>query len=247
VGKKAVHERLVQLGPGFKRFDALVRSPALLDLVGKLTGIPGLLYDPEYYGGGTHENLHGQELDSHVDFNYHPTRRWHRRLNLIIYLNHEWHEAWGGSIDLHTNPWDPEHDVVQSVLPLFNRCVLFETSERSWHGFRKIALPEDKRALSRRSVALYFYTRERPPAETFPAHATFYVHRPLPEHLRAGHTLTDADVAELKTLFARRDGWIKFLYQREMEFGMPIRDRIVLELKRRLYSRAKKLRQLIRV
>jgi hypothetical protein len=189
-----------------------------------ITKIPELLYDAEYIGGGTHENLEGQDLDPHVDFNYHPSTKWHRRLNLLIYLNREWEESWGGNIELHLDPWNSDLDKVQSVMPLMNRCVIFETSEKSYHGFKKIKLPEDKRNFSRKSIAVYFYTKDRPMSEIQPEHSTFYVPRPVPEHIREGYTLNENDVQQLKDLLTRRDHWLKFLYDRELhfssEFGM---------------------------
>lgn len=213
IGGKSTFESIAALGDGFRALDACVQSPAFLDLVGRITGIPDLLYDPHYFGGGTHENRHGQDLDSHVDFNYHPLTSWHRRLNLIVYLNPEWETAWGGALELHRDPYDPEHDEVVRIEPAFNRCVVFETTEHSWHGFDRIVLPDDRRDLGRKSVALYFYTRERPAAQTAGAHSTVYVDRPLPSHLRPGRTLTDRDHAELLELLARRDGHNRRLYQ----------------------------------
>ncbi len=217
VGGKAVFQNLPELGAAYQQFDQLLRSREFLGLVSEITGIPDLLYDPEYIGGGTHENLSGQELDPHVDFNYHPRTKLHRRLNLILFLNPEWREEWGGSLELHLNPWlPPAENRVKTVIPVANRCVLFETSEHSWHGFSRIETPEG-RGITRRSIAVYFYTRERPLEETVPGHSTVYVQRPLPGHITAGYTLREQDMESIHTLLERRDQQIKFLYEREKE------------------------------
>lgn len=223
VGGKSVHQMLPELGDAYKELDRVLRSREFLDLMGEITNIPDLLYDPEYVGGGTHENCHGQDLDAHVDFNYHPRTQLHRRLNLILFLNQEWKEEWGGSLQVHSDPWELEGpDNVKSYLPLLNHCVLFETSEVSWHGFPRINLPEDKRHISRRSIAVYFYTKERPKEQTAPDHSTVYVQRRLPPKFAPGLTLSEQDFAELQIAITRRDQQIRFLYEREKEFSEVI-------------------------
>jgi hypothetical protein len=217
-GRKAVVADVASIGPAYAAFDQLMRSAEFLAWIGRITSIPHLLYDPEYVGGGTHENLEGQDLDLHVDFNYHPRFQWHRRLNLILFLNEEWEESWGGLLELQGDPWS-SGGVVRQIVPAANRCVLFETTEISWHGFRRIRLPEDKRHVSRKSIAVYFYTKERPRRERAASHGTVYVPRPLPDHLAEGHTLSSDDVFELKVAVARRDEQIRYLYARELEYS----------------------------
>ena len=210
-GGKATVDRIKALGPAYARLDDVIRSHEFLAWLGELTGIDNLLYDPWYLGGGTHENRDGMSLDAHVDFNYHPSERWHRRLNLIIYLNPLWDETWGGSLEFFR---DPHADVkaARSVVPLFNRCVVFETSERSWHAFSTIHLPPSQQQLTRRSIALYFYTKDRPEREVATRHTTFYVNRQLPETIAEGVLLSSDDVSQIRQLIAARDAHIRLLY-----------------------------------
>jgi hypothetical protein len=147
-----------------------------------------------------------------VDFNYDQSRNLHRRLNLLIYLNKEWKEQWGGSIELHSNPRRPKEDRVKAFLPIFNRCVLFETNEHSWHGFKAVNLPPEERHRSRKSISIYLYTRERPQQEIAPPHGTFYVHDPLPGWVRPGAVLNDQQVCTLEGMISERDKYIE-LYQ----------------------------------
>jgi hypothetical protein len=219
VGGKAVREKLAELGDAYQKLDALFRSPEFRRWVGRVTDIDGLLFDPDYVGGGTHENIDNQELDAHVDFNFHPKTRLHRRLNLILFLNAEWGEDWGGQLQLHRDPWaPPAEDDIRSVTPVANRCVLFETTETSWHGFPAIRIPADKKGVTRRSAAVYYYTRTRPAEQTGPEHSTYYVPRPLPEHIRPGRTLTGDDYQQVRHLLDRRDRQVRFLWEKEREF-----------------------------
>lgn len=212
VGKKAVVQTVPQIGPSYKSLDKMAKSNEFLELVATITGIPNLIYDPHYIGGGTHNNLDGQELDPHVDFTHHPITSHHRRLNLIVYLNHEWSSSWGGNIEFHKNPrLAPQEDDIISVEPLFNRAVIFETHNHSWHGFTPIRLPDDKKHISRKSFALYYYTNKR--QQAVDPHSTIYVERPLSKRYKDGVKLTESDIQELHAILERRDQHLARLYE----------------------------------
>jgi 2OG-Fe(II) oxygenase superfamily len=221
VGRKAVRTDVRDVSVAYREIDDYLQSQEFLRLVSGITGIPDLLYDPDYIGGGTHENRDGQCLEQHVDFNFHPGTRWHRRLNLIVYLNSEWDEAWGGNLQLQADPWngDPSGP---SIAPLFNRAVIFETTEKSWHGFSAIHLPDERKSVSRKSFAIYLYTKERPAAQTAVSHATVYVPEGMPSSLQAGTTLDHAHVTDLRQRFDRLRGLLRFLYEREKNFSAEI-------------------------
>jgi len=118
----------------------------------RITGLRGLQSDPTLMGGGVHEVLPGGYLNVHTDFNIHPKFKTLRALNLIIYLNEDWQDDWGGHLEL----WDDKvHHPIARFAPVMNRAVLFRTNEVSFHGHPKpLACPPDRR---RRSFALYYY------------------------------------------------------------------------------------------
>jgi hypothetical protein len=117
-------------------------GPGMCQAVAEMLGYPVLVGD--VYGGGMHLSGPGARLDLHTDFNRHPATGWRRRANLLIYLNHGWQEGWGGVLEL---------DHKAKVLPEFGTLVLFECSERSWHG-HPTPITEGH---WRKSVAAYFY------------------------------------------------------------------------------------------
>lgn len=212
------------LAPIYLEMDQYIQSDEFLTAMSRLTQIPDLRYDPWYYGAGTHENFHGAGLDAHYDFNIHPKTAYHRRLNAIVYLNKDWDPQWKGDIAFHTNPWDLQNDVKKSIEPQFNRCVIFETTENSWHSVTPVNLPADKRKNSRKSFTIYLYTETRPPEETAPEHGTVYVQPNLPEHIREGRTLTADDMAEIETNLHRRHEYLRAMYKREYRFAEIIDD-----------------------
>ena len=224
LGGKAVVENIRDVSPFYASFFDFINSKPFLDQVTALTGISDLIADETLFGGGTHENLDGQYLDAHLDFNIDERRMLHRRLNLLIYLNKEWEEAWGGSIELHSNPRIPDTNQIIGFVPLFNRAVIFETSEFSWHGFPVIRLPEGKKHLSRKSFSIYLYTKERPAEEIVAPHTTFYVARPFPNHVKPGEVLAENDYQYLKDLMANRDGLIQMYQELLVQKEQRLRD-----------------------
>lgn len=225
IGKNVV-EDVSGISPFYKELYAYIRSEPFLDAVSQITGIPGLLPDETMFGGGTHENINGSELTPHIDFNYDPRGKLHRRLNLLLYLNKEWDESWGGSIELHSDPHHPDNNEIKYIVPIFNRCVIFETSEYSWHGFPQIRLPENKQNLSRKSFSIFLYTKERPDEEIAAPHSTVYAPRPLPRHLKPGRTLSAEDVESIQHLVERRDTLIKYYQERELALSQAEQQKV---------------------
>ena len=155
---------------GFARHMVLLfNDHVFIDFLEKLTGIPNLLPDPRLLGGGTHQTLPGGLLRIHADFNKHRIYDLDRRLNLLLYLNDDWHDEYGGHLEL----WDRELTACQKrVLPISKRMVIFSTCSDTWHGHpHALTCPAGR---ARQSLALYYYTNGRPADETHPKHKTLW-------------------------------------------------------------------------
>ena len=114
--------------------------------------------DPYYSGGGLNISERGGLLDIHVDGNYHDASGMNRRVNLLYYLNPNWEPTWGGEFGIYD---DNGETLVKAVAPTFNRCVIFDTHDKSYHGLpNPINFPSDD---PRRSILLYYYTVAKRP------------------------------------------------------------------------------------
>lgn len=135
-------------------------EPVFLEALEKVTGISGLVPDPYWWGGGLHFTRASGTLAIHADFNKHFKFNLDRRLNVLVYLNRGWTERNQGWLEL----WDREvTSCVKRILPLFNRTVVFSTTDFSFHGQPEpIQGPPD---LFRKSIALFYYSNGRPPEE----------------------------------------------------------------------------------
>ncbi|MFM8848348.1 MAG: 2OG-Fe(II) oxygenase [Actinomycetota bacterium] len=131
-----------------------LNSPRFLRHLERLTGINGLLADPDLEGGGLHQSQVGGYLNVHADFTVHPIRRdLRRRVNLLVYLNDDWKDEYEGHLELWSRDMKTCH---ARISPLLNRCVIFDTDVDSYHGVPEpLRCPPDR---TRNSMALYYYT-----------------------------------------------------------------------------------------
>ncbi|WP_044400342.1 2OG-Fe(II) oxygenase [Lacinutrix sp. Hel_I_90] len=164
----------LELIPAFIR-DGIIKelnSPQFIRHLENLTGIPNLLADKTIEGGGIHQSERGGYLNIHADFTVHPHKKtWKRRVNLLVYLNKDWPTSYGGALEL----WEKDMSkCAVKIEPVFNRIVVFNTDEDSYHGFPDpIQCPA---GITRKSIALYYFTKEK--KGSFKRRATNYRARP---------------------------------------------------------------------
>jgi hypothetical protein len=148
-------------------------SAPILQFLEGLTLIDSLIGDPYFNGGGFHEIFKGGKLGIHADFRINEKLHLNRRLNMLIYLNKSWSPTFGGNLEL----WDRGMTSnIESIAPIFNRCVIFNTDADAYHGHPDpLNTPNE---ITRKSLALYYYTASKKVYEDSPSHSTMYVARP---------------------------------------------------------------------
>jgi hypothetical protein len=176
IGYGGQHKRQVmpeQCDAFVREFFHFMNSQPMLQFLEGLTGIDSLIPDPYFVGGGFHETTRGGKLGVHADFRIHDGLHLQRRMNLLIYLNPTWDDAWKGQLELWNKPMT---ECRARVSPIWNRCVVFSTDADTWHGHPdELETPDD---VKRRSIALYYYTSSRNVYREVPNLSTMYQARP---------------------------------------------------------------------
>lgn len=161
----------LSFGPKTRILMHYLNSEPFLKFLQELTGIKEtILCDPYFEGGGLHEIKTGGVLKIHADFNKHSQTMLDRRINVLVYLNKDWKEDYGGHFEL----WDEKMKSCKSkISPIFNRMTIFSTTDFSYHGHpNPLKCPEH---MSRKSLALYYFSNGRPENEiTGISHGTIF-------------------------------------------------------------------------
>jgi hypothetical protein len=136
----------------------ILNSSLFLKAMSVRFGIDKIVSDPYFTGGGLNVTKPGGLLDVHVDGNYHDATGLNRRLNALVYLNPNWQTDWGGEFGLYDEKGE---QCIKMVAPLFNRLVVFDSHDKSFHGLpAPLKFPQDE---TRKSIILYYYTKEPRP------------------------------------------------------------------------------------
>lgn len=202
-----------RFGPVTKAFVHFLNSEPFLLFLQELTGIDEtLMPDPYFEGGGFHQTKPGGFLKIHADFNKHRQTGLDRRLNVLVYLNRDWPDEYGGHFEL----WSRDMTrCVKKVPPRFNTMAMFTTTDFSYHGLpNPLTCPPDR---SRKSLALYYYSNGRPANEVnagLEDHTTLFRERKgvgLDAQMRkfnAGQTIKEFAKEIVPPIFVR---WVKKL------------------------------------
>lgn len=157
------------MGPTTRLLLGQFNSAPFINFLERLTCIAGLIPDPHFYGGGIHTIESGGYLRVHADFNHYPRLDLWRRINALLYLNRDWDDKWGGHLEL----WDRTLSSREAVIaPLFNRLVIFSITDTAYHGHPNPL--ETPPGVARRSLALYYYSVDRPAKELSDPHSTLW-------------------------------------------------------------------------
>jgi Rps23 Pro-64 3,4-dihydroxylase Tpa1-like proline 4-hydroxylase len=169
--KKALNDWNAFSPATYSLFQYLV-SIEFVSLLSELMG-EHLYCDPGLHGGGWHIHGSGGNLNPHLDYSVHPKLGLQRKLNLIIYLGKDLREEHGGHLGLWSQVDGGPGALVQEIAPRFNRAVLFNTTQQSWHGMsRNLTQPA---GIYRKSLAVYYLCD--PPQEVDPRNRALYAPR----------------------------------------------------------------------
>ena len=128
-------------------------SSEFINYIGDLIGAE-LYPDLGLHGGGWHIHSNGGNLNPHLDYSIHPKLKLQRKLNLIVYLSEGMTEGMGGAFGMWSDNNNEPADLIKTVSPLFNRAVIFDTTQNSWHGMvSPVSCPSD---IYRQSIAVYY-------------------------------------------------------------------------------------------
>ena len=128
-------------------------SQKFIDWLESFTGEKDLVADKNFTAGGISSVGKGGFLKIHTDPNWNPKVNLYMRIILIVYLNSDWKDEWGGHLEL----WDKQmKHCVKKIKPIINNMIIFSNNDHNFHGHPDpLDVPNEIR---RKNLIMYYYS-----------------------------------------------------------------------------------------
>ena len=155
--EKTYSRKYKQFPESIKKVMDEINSSEFLDWLTTFTNEKELIADPNFSAGGIQSVGNGGFLKIHADPNWNPTLKLYRRLNVLVYLNENWKEEWGGHLEF----WAKDMKrCKKKIVPTFNKTAIFTIDDFNYHGHPDpLKCPPDVR---RNTIFAYFYSPIKP-------------------------------------------------------------------------------------
>jgi Rps23 Pro-64 3,4-dihydroxylase Tpa1-like proline 4-hydroxylase len=168
VENRAIERRFDHVDPVYSQIFTDLTSDRCMAWLRSLSSIDDLSFDAKFNGAGLHQSRDGGFQNIHADQNRHPGNGLFQRLNILIYLNATWRAEWGGGLEL----WNQDLSRCETtILPLFNRCVIFAVHDRAYHGFSRLSLPAN---VTRKSLTSWYFSQTPAPLQATKPHDVLF-------------------------------------------------------------------------
>ncbi len=148
---------------------AQLHSQSFMKWLTSITGISNLIPDPYLIGAGYSKSFRGDSLKNHVDFNWNDSLKLYRILTLILYINEDWQEDWGGHLEFTDFQ---NNQLLNKIFVKWNRAAIWKHHENCFHGYPEpITCPENQ---ARKTLRLFYYISNQEPSIDTPAHRSLY-------------------------------------------------------------------------
>ena len=140
------------------------QQPEVVEAVAEITKLGEIEPDPTLYASGISTMCKGDFLNPHIDNSHDGDAKRYRVLNLLFYVSAGWDRDNGGNLEL----WDQRLRHNHTVLSKFNRLVVMETHQTSWHSVSKVLVDSPRLCLSN-----YYFSCTSPAATDYSNVTTF--------------------------------------------------------------------------
>ncbi len=173
--RESMRERK-RVGVNINEYDPIVgalllafQDERIVKIMEEITQISNMEPDPTFYASGISIMSKDDFLNPHLDNSHDGDQEKFRVINLLFYVTPDWQQSNGGNLEL----WDIDVKKPYEIHSKFNRLVVMETNDISYHSVNKITAESEKRVC----VSNYYFSTNSSNNHSY-KHITTFTGRP---------------------------------------------------------------------